>query len=131
MLRIAGLAVTLTVVLPALFAYAATFSIAPIQSSEFVVPIEAVETIVDESQRPTTTEFSALAPGTEPGGTECVVEETDSGEPCEGGAEPSVKVGPEPEEEATEPVEPEIEGPDKASIPYEPEPIPLFFHFPP
>jgi hypothetical protein len=95
MRRIAGLAVILTVVLPAVLAYAASFNISYSGSMVFVVPIEDV--ITEQIGGPTTQQSAATSPS-----VMVYTGDGANGATCPGGEGCGGQVEPEPGPEVTE-----------------------------
>lgn len=95
MRRIAGLAVILTVVLPAVFAYAASFSITYSGSTVFVVPIEDV--VTEQIGGPTAQKVVATSPS-----VMVYTGDGAKGATCPGGEGCDDQVEPEPEPEVSE-----------------------------
>lgn len=135
MFRLGLIVVLLVLVLPALLAYAATFSIEVDRSTELEFPIEDVETFAGDV-RPD----AATAPSADPGAPGDAVSlaeapadagcgaEADGGEqhPCPTPEAETADADQSPPPEPSTIAEPSMEGPDRIPVFAEPTPIPVF-----
>ena len=127
MLRLGGIALLVTVVLPALVAYAATFAVDPVINAEYVIPVEEVTTTSVGGPEPPTSAKVLEEPAFDTAVTDCSAARGAAAERDRCGED-----APAPLEELTAPPEPtltptpEPEAPDKRPTPYDANPAPFF-----